>query len=383
MIHFSNKNNELFFGLDISDQSLKIVQLKRHSDKTKMQAFGKYRLKKDIISDGEIKNNKDLIQAIKTLISKPTFGNINTSNVVASLPESKSFIKLISVENSPNQISDLISTEIEKFFPFSINDLYFDWQIMNKYPEYTDILVSASPKNLVNSYIDVLQEVGLTVLAMETESVALCRCLIPDISSKAKTKDTTNYAIIDIGAVESTMIIYSSNSIIMSMSIDVSGEEITENIASTLEITHSQAEKAKIICGLDKTKAEGIIHDILIKKTLKMAKRIQDILDFYQDHYPDYGAISKIFISGGGSNIKNLKNIISNFIKIEVLDGDVFLKINEKSSKYNKKLTETHNLEYGLLKNNKKKQKEPETISSRHNSSLNYATAIGLALRNV
>ena len=35
MFHSANKNNESFFGLDISVQSLRLVQLKYHSDKTR------------------------------------------------------------------------------------------------------------------------------------------------------------------------------------------------------------------------------------------------------------------------------------------------------------------------------------------------------------
>ncbi len=286
MFHSANKNNESFFGLDISDQSLKIVQLKKHSDKTRMQAFGKYNLKKGIIEGGEIKDEETLVKAIKSLMAKPIFGSITTNNAVVCLPENQSFIKLISVENSPNQISDLISLEVEKFFPFALDKLYFDWQIIKKHTNSFDVLVSAAPKDMIDSYIHVLKMANLSVLAMETESVSLCRALIEEESKQSKHKYNSNsYAIIDIGAVESIMVIYSAGSIIMSMSINVSGEKITEHIATTLEINRSQAEKAKIICGLDKDKAEGIIHDILIEETTKMSNRIKDIVNFYQDHY--------------------------------------------------------------------------------------------------
>jgi Tfp pilus assembly PilM family ATPase len=109
-------------------------------------------------------------------------------------------------------------------------------------------------------------------------------------------------------------------------------------------------------------------------------------MNFYQDHYPSHSLIKKIFISGGGSNVKHLKKIISDHLDLEVLDGDVFLKISGNIDEYNKKFTETHNLDSKLLKSKRKKGKKgkkTETISSKHNSSLNYATVIGLALRDV
>ncbi len=386
MFHLANKNNGSFFGLDISDQSIKIVQLKNHSDKVKMQSFGKYKLKDGIVVNGEIKDSDALVSAIKSLVTKPIFGSISTSNVTACLPESHSFIKLITIEDSLNQISDLIATEIEKFFPFTSNDLYLDWQIIKKHSGSIDVLVSAAPKSLVDSYITVLQKANLSVLALETESISLCRSLISENKKQNKNKkeDNNNYAIIDIGAVGSIMVVCSPGSIIMSMGLDVSGEKITKHIAETLEINRFQAEKAKIICGLDKSKAEGIIHDILIEETNEMAKRIQNIINFFKDNYPNHEPIKKILISGGGSNVKNLKNIISDYLKIEVLDANVFLKIGGDIEEYNKKFTETHNMDFKLLKKKKSsKTLKTKTISSKHNSSLNYATAIGLALRNI
>ena len=43
----------------------------------------------------------------------------------------------------------------------------------------------------------------------------------------------------------------------------ISGQDITDSIARTLDIKPIQAEKAKIICGLDETRAKGIIKNIL------------------------------------------------------------------------------------------------------------------------
>src|SRR3989339_71 len=233
---FISKISEQSFGLDISDLSLKVVQL--------------------------VKNKEIVLENLKKLINKPKLGFIDTDSVVACLPETKTYIKLIEINKNPNNINDIIQTEIEKNIPISVDDMYYDWQIINKLENQDLVLIGAAPKNIVNSHIDLLKSAGLSISALEVESMAICRSLLTEEGFKTSEESKNNYCIIDIGAKRSSLIIYSKDTIVLSVSIPISGDEATEKIAETLEIKKDQAEKAKIICGLDKTKAQGVVNKI-------------------------------------------------------------------------------------------------------------------------
>lgn len=385
-IFTSNEKNSTL-GLDISDLSIKVVQLKKNSGKNKIQAVGRYNLKTGIVENGEIIKKDELVKAIKDLIQKPIFGSVSSKNVVASLPENKIFIKLFEVEKTSNQLEDMILPIMESNIPFSIDEIYYDWQIAGQNNEGYQVLCSAAPQKLVDAYIDTLTQAGLKVVGLETESMAICRCTLKEELQTAKNKKKTNdnsYALIDIGARRTTITIYTKNTIMLSMGIDVSGESTTQTIAETLQIKDSQAEKAKIICGLDKDKAEGIISDILSSMIKKMTERIEQILNFYEDNYPDANPVNKIFISGGGSNIKHFDKIIKESLKIETESAQIFTNIDEDKEKFNSKFSRTHNITIDLLHNkkNKKSKSKKTTMSTKHDSSLDFATAFGLALRN-
>ncbi len=383
MIFHSHNNQDNFFGLDISDLSIKLVQLKKNKGKRKIQALGKYNLKPGIIDKGVINKTDELIKAIQEIIRKPIFGNINSKNVVASLPENKVFIKSIELDNSPNQLKDLVLPTLEANFPYELDEIYYDWQLLHHNHQTQQVLVAAASKKIVDSYIDVLQAANLSVLALETESMAVCRCALMEESPNYKKKETKTYAIIDIGSKRSTMTIYANNTIILAMSLDVSGQSITNTIAETLQINISQAEKAKIICGLDKDKAEGIISDILSSMIKKMTEKIKQILLFYGDTHPDLNPIDIIYLSGGGSNIKDLDKVLGANLKLEIKNADAFINLDEKINKFNLSLTETHNINLDLLKKKKSKKKnnKKSSLSTKQNSALDYTTAIGLALR--
>lgn len=365
-------------GLDISDLTLKMVQLKKVGDKIKIQALNRLEMPKGIMEAGEIKNRTELINKIKELVSKPKLGFVNSNEVVACLPETKTFIKSIEIEKGPNDIKNIIGAEIEKNIPLTIKEIYYDWQITEETSEKYNVLIGVAPQNTVNQFLEIINEAGLVIAALEIESVAICRSLLYEENPKFKNQTKLTYAIIDIGAQRSSMTIYSKNSIVMSISIPISGEKITEKIAKTLEIKTEQAEKAKIICGFDKAKAQGIIYEVLTDMLNDLNNKINDALEFYSNHYPAFGPVQKIIICGGGANINNIDIFIGQNSKIETSLGNIFVNLSENLDNINKNFTETHNLS---LKN--VKGRSDASMAIKQNSSLTYATAVGLALRKI
>lgn len=376
MIFSNNSNYPL--GLDISDLTLKLVQLDKAGDKIKIQALGKASLPFGYFEDGEVKNKEGVAKAIKELVANPKFGKTSSREVVACLPETKTFAKLIEVEKTADEIEKNIEVEVEKHVPMSLEEIYYDWQIINDFRGRQQILIGAAPKKIVNQYTDLLNEAGLAVVALEIEPISICRSLLAEENNKFKGVFDKNYGIIDIGAKRSSMTVYSKNTILFTLSIPISGEEITKKIAERLEIETDQAEKAKIICGLDENKAQGIIKNILSDTIEKLIEKISEAIDFQENHFSDRGPLDKIILCGGGANIKNLDKIINGAVSIETTAGDALANLGGAKKNFSKILEETHSLDMSFAKKEKGK-----IISITQDTSLTFATAIGLALRTI
>lgn len=366
------KKSKSPIGLDISDLSLKLVQLKASRGKIKIQALGKKNIPKGVIENGVVLNEGAFLEAVNSIISKPKFGTISTNEVVACLPETKTFVKTIEIEASPNKISDIVESQIQKSFPFSIEELYYDWQVVKKDRNSSIVLVGAAPKSIVDQYTALLNQANLSIRAFEIEGVAICRAILPEESPKFDRKIAKNYIIIDIGAKRASIIIYANNSVVTSVSLPISGEETTEKISKTLEIDREQAEKAKIICGLDKTKAQGVICEILSEKIENLINSLNEALDFFHIHHKDFGEIDEIILCGGGSNIKDLDKRIFEITNIKTSRANLFINLDDNQDKIANLLQEKH---YAKEKN--------KTIVSEQTSIYAYATTIGLALRNI
>ncbi|NTW22071.1 type IV pilus assembly protein PilM [Candidatus Falkowbacteria bacterium] len=373
-----SNTSEFPIGLDISDFSLKLVQLNKAGESFSIQAISKIDLPAGIIDDGEIKNRDELVKYLKNLIDTPRFGKVSSHEVTACLPENKTFVKLIEIDNGPNDLRETILAEMEKHIPLPVDEIYFDWQIVSKDQGKNLVLLGAAPKQIVDDYSNIFDELGLSVFALEIESSAICRALLPEENSRIKSDQTNNYAILDIGAKRTSMIFYAHKTILFTVSLPISGEAVTKNIADNLKIDRDQAERAKIICGLDEEKAEGVIREILASQIGELVKKIKEVLSYYETHFPGQGAIGSVFLCGGGSNIENIDKILADSLGLPVLLGDPLLNIKDDREKINHLFAETYSLSLDAGKNN-----SGDDLTYTQNSSLAFATAIGLGLRGL
>ena len=72
--------------LDLSDKSLKYIELQRKNGAVSVRRFGSYALEEGIIEKGEIKQKERLISFLKPIREK-----LKTELIIASLPEEKVF----------------------------------------------------------------------------------------------------------------------------------------------------------------------------------------------------------------------------------------------------------------------------------------------------
>lgn len=372
-----NGNSQYPIGLDISDSSLKLVQLDKRRNAFRIQAIGKTDFAGKLLEKGEIISRENIIKAIKNIVEKPQYGKVTSEEAVVCLPESKTFIKLIEIEKTPNAIENIIEAEIEKHIPMSISDIYYDWQIIGSSKHHQMILAGVAPKKIIDQYTKILEEAGLSAVAFEIESIAICRSLLLEERPKFK-GENKNYIILDIGATRTGLTVYSKNTILFTISIPISGNEITNKIAESLKIDQVQAEKAKVICGLDEDKAQGVVKDILSDVIDGLISKINEAVDFYNSHFPNRGPVSQIMLCGGGANIKKLNRIINEKLDINTVVGDPLVNLDGVKDDFSKIL---HSIKH--LETVKKYQAKDKPSSLNNDFKTTFSTAIGLSLRSL
>lgn len=347
------------FGLDIGDMSIKLVQLNRHQGigKPLYYSVGEMRnvsLPAGVIVNGEIQQPEIVRKKILHILGKDgAYPLIESPWVVADLPETQTFLKLIEISTPGKELTlDEVSFHASKHLPFEITDTYLDWQIINPDTDSkkSQVLIAAVPKIIADSYTYLLEASELNSLALEAEAVAVARTLI----TEAKDYTGMARALLDLGGSRSSIIIYDHDCIQFSKTLNFSGELFTTALCQGLKIDREQAEKIKVQYGAKYSNEYPNYINIVDKLINDLVDEIRQVLRFYKEHFNDTNPVTHITMCGGSTNLINLDTLLSQRLKISTRPGNVWKNL----SPYN-------------------------IPDDEERKNVDYATAIGLALRAV
>jgi len=172
------------FGLDIGSDTIKIIQLEKRKNSFVLVAAGIARNPLGNFNLDDEKGVVTLAEAIKKLKNE---AKVTTNLVVAALPERNIFSQIVELPKMEgDQLSKAIPWEAENIIPQPISEVNLDWEIIEDEESLknnkTKILLIAAPSVLVNKYLQVLKLADLVTLSLETESLAIIRCLKQQIN---------------------------------------------------------------------------------------------------------------------------------------------------------------------------------------------------------
>jgi type IV pilus assembly protein PilM len=339
MLKFLDLKLEMF-GIDISDSAVKVLKLKKKRNFFEVDFINEVEIEPGIVVSGVIKNEDELVKAIKKSINPQAGKKLKTKYAVVALPEEKSFLEVIQMPiMKEEELQSAVLFQAENYIPMPLDQVYLDFQIIGTdvgEVSHLDILVVAMPKVTVDSYLSCFKKAGIVPVVLEVESQAIVRSLVKDETSSVP------LILVNYGKKNSNIIIFSGQSIRFTSSVPVSSSQIAEAIAKEFSVSLEEAEKMKINYSLlkkDESDESRKIYTAIYPALNELVMQIKKYLIFYKDHVSHDHSLTpptgqeKIILTGGGSNLKGLAEFISKEISIETQVGDVFLNISFKNKK--------------------------------------------------
>jgi type IV pilus assembly protein PilM len=316
----SKKKNVI--GLDIGCSSIKLVELKEDKSGFKLQNLAISPLPPEAIVDGALMDSVTIIDAIRDAIAA---SKTKTKDVVTSVSGHSVIVKKISLPfMTEAELEESIQWEAERYIPFDINDVNIDFQIFGstpENPEVMDVVLVAAKKDIINDHVSVLMESGLNPVIIDIDSFALENMLA--INYEINKEET--FAVANVGASITNINIIKNNLSAFTRDIFKGGNQITEEIQRQLHVDHEEAENIKVGTKVDLT-SQPIIQNVLKAAAESLALEIGNSIDFFQST-TTYEKIAKLYLSGGGSKIKDFDIILQQQIGVPVEVVNPFKKI--------------------------------------------------------
>lgn len=350
-------------GLDISERAVKLAQLKRTRHLPSTHALAVAELPAGLVVEGIITDVKKLAAIVRDTLHHPLFGNFGSREVIVSLPEQKTFTKLLtlSLSTAEAQRREEIARALEKELPYAIEDVHYDWHLLKRHGTLQHLVAAAVPRDVAQGYRDVCLSAKLTPLALEPEALATARCVVPLNKMDGKTS-----LILDIGAAHASCMAWRDGALLFTAGIPFSGDAISNNIAKELGISQKRAETAKIIGGLSGSYLEEVLTELL-------KRRLREVIRYLATHYPDATNIDKLYICGGGAAITGLAEHAAAILSLPTQCADVFINLTPPTATLRERLIRAYRTDEPIAGRTDARQ----SIVGR------FTTAIGLALRGI
>lgn len=309
-------------GLDIGSSYIKAVQLKDTRSGYELELFDMIPISPELIVEGSIIDSIRLTEALKELIRK---AKIKTKDAVISVSgHSAVIIKRISLPDmTEEELSESIKFEAEQYVPFDIEDVNIDFQILGprEEPGQMDVILVAVKKEVINDYVNVVNEAGFNTVIVDVDAFALENMY----SINYEVEADTNVALINIGASTINMNIVRGGVSAFTRDSSVGSNLHTEALQREFNLSYEDAERLKKGESLEKVSPEDA-QPVIMNASEEIINEIKRSIDFFKGGSPS-ADIKEIILSGGCSLIRGFPELLSERTGIEVRKAEPFRNI--------------------------------------------------------
>jgi type IV pilus assembly protein PilM len=338
-------------GLDVSDASIKVVELKRTAQGLRLGKWGSFPLLPGTLQGGKIVDIQALLAELKKVRTA-----LNFSFVHASLPEQQAYF--FKTEVPPDikfsRVRNVVEFKLEANVPIPLQDAIFDFDLIApvRSEPHLDVGVTVYPREAIEKYTAALTQAGITPLSLEIEAHAIERAVIP-------TEDTGTHMIIDFGETRTGIAIVHRSMLVFTSTIEVRGRELTKAIMDTLKIDVKAAERFKNEQGLIRGGESAELSAFMVRIVTSLKEEIERHHAYWKSRGKSdaehAGVVESIVLCGGNANLAGLPEYLSESLQIPAVRGNVWRNV----FSFDEVIPE---------------------IDQAH--SLSFATAVGLALRD-
>lgn len=305
-----------FFGLDIGTTAVRLVQLRAGSSPKALIKYAYVPLEGNIALSESAADQQKLAQTVAQLVKQ---ASVSTRDVAVGIPSSRVFTTVADVDRlSSSELSKAISYQADSLIPTPLAESKIDWALIGDSPTdktKQEILLTSVPNNFVEKRLDMLESIGLNVIAFEPDNLAMARALAPP--------SNIPQLLLDVGRRSTDLVVVLNGVPHLTRSIPTGVESIIRAASQNLTIDEKQADQFVFKFGLSKTKLEGQVFQAISSTIDLLTVEIEKSIKFFHTRYAST-KIERIIVTGGASVMPEFPLYLANKFSINVEIGNAW-----------------------------------------------------------
>ena len=318
-------------GLDIGSTAVRAAELTEGKPPSVVRA-AQVPLGPGAVENGEVREIEAVTEALRELWTR---GGFKSRRVYMGVGNQRVVVREIALPTMPErELRQSLGFQVQEFIPMPVAEAVLDFHVI----EETEIdgrpmlrlLLVAAQKAMVDTLVAAATAAKLEPLGLDLVPFALVRA-VGDVGAGMELEDRGE-AIIDVGAHVTNIVVHAAGETRFVRILPSGGRDITNAIARALSVDDEVAERLKRGEAVEEGGAPvERAHEVATQRATQFVDEIRSSLEFFTAQ--TQGArIDKLLVSGGGSKLEGLLEIVRQRIPVAVEPGRVFDRVGSQLS---------------------------------------------------
>ena len=293
-------------GLDISNTGVKIMST--DPKRWLVHGYGSIDLEPLKMKDAmENPNSTYLTDSIKLLMSEKVIGDTSSKRVAIALPTARSYTRTFTLPTSTEKaLHDAVILEADQYIPIPSDNLYIDYQIIERAKKEITVLMSAVPQVIIDNIIRGVEAAGLQPILIEPSICSVSRVLT------ATERGDLPTIIVDIGPATTDIAILDRGTIRVTGGLAIGGNTFTLDIAKRLNVELENAHQLKVLNGLNAGPRQQKLVAALEPSLERILSEVKKVMRYYNERINSGRKLEQLLVVGSGSNLPGIGEYFTN-----------------------------------------------------------------------
>ena len=321
-------------ALDMGGHSLKLAQVFFKKNGPVLQNFARLPVPEDCVEEQLFKVPR-LASRVRRFVESHTEGHVYRVRICIS--GKMVIVKKIEIPQVEKKLMDeLVYMEARETLPFDLDEVNYSYRVieclkpLNK--GHVNALLVAARKSIIFNCEELLKRAGLKCDSIDVGGFALAGCLrFLGFEKGKKASETENVLVLDVGRSGTEFSVLNGEELVFSRILAVGGEFFNQALMKDMDIEDQEAEALKVSHFCDEEGTPEEVHRTLMESTRYFCDELQVGFEYFHNQFPGQ-KIHRCYVSGGGCQVKNLREEIEKSLQIptEILNPFQKLSLSEK-----------------------------------------------------
>jgi type IV pilus assembly protein PilM len=337
-------------GLDIGSTAVRAAELTAGAQPTVVRAAQRP-LPGGAVENGEVRDPGSVSQALRDLWKD---GGFSSGQAWLGVGNQRVVVREIALPFLPEkELKASLSLQVQEFIPMPVDEAVLDYDPIGEFEQedrkMLRMLLVAAQRAMVDQVVQAVTGAGLEPMGLDLIPFALVRAVgTPDISMDLD--GSGEEAIIDIGAHVTNIVVHDKGATRFVRVLPSGGRDVTIAIARAAGVDDMTAERLKRGEGLESASedappppttdgeappegapAQGAstapkpqqIRQVALQRAAAFVDEVRSSLEFYTAQARE-ARIARVIVTGGGSKLDGLLELMRQRIPVPVEPGRVF-----------------------------------------------------------